>query len=179
MPIYDVQHKAITRRDLYGTRLELLFWTALVLGAPLLMLYGLAKYPPLVPNRESSPSLLLACSRSLHRPGDSVVVATVDIENGRFTKLGILGGEWLGRIRWLEDGNIMFDFRETQGAYVLYTTKPGGPTRRLADLPYTEDTRFSVSKDGMRAAAFSYSIKSDVYMIRNFGAMLRRGPRPT
>lgn len=34
---------------MYGTRLELLFWTALALGAPLLGLYGLAKYPPLVP----------------------------------------------------------------------------------------------------------------------------------
>jgi hypothetical protein len=111
---------------------------------------------------------------ALDRQGDSVVVATVNIEDGRFTKLGVLGGEWLGRIRWLEDGNIMFDFRETQGAYALFTTKPGGPTRRLGDLPFAEDARFSVSNDGMRAAAFSYSIKSDVYMIRNFGEMLQR-----
>ena len=110
----------------------------------------------------------------LDRQGDSVVVATVNIEDGRFIRLDVLGGEWLGRIRWLEDGNIMFDFRETQGSYALFTTRPGGPTRRLGDLPFAEDERFSVSKEGTRAAAFSYNIKSDVYMIRNFGEMLQR-----
>jgi hypothetical protein len=105
--------------------------------------------------------------------GDSVVVATVDIENGRFTKLGILGGDWLGGISWLEDGNIMFDFRETQGGYALFKTTPGGTTRRLGAFPYTQAIT-SVSKDGMHMAGFNSTIRNDVYMIRNFGKMLRR-----
>jgi Tol biopolymer transport system component len=105
--------------------------------------------------------------------GDSIVVATMDIEDGRSTRLGILGGEWPGGIRWLEDGNIMFDFRETEGSYALFTTRPGGATRRLGALPYTQEIS-SVSKDGIHMAGFSSTIKNDVYMIRNFGKLLGR-----
>lgn len=35
---------------MYGTRIELLLWTGLGLGSPLLMLYSLDKYPPLIPD---------------------------------------------------------------------------------------------------------------------------------
>ena len=105
--------------------------------------------------------------------GDSIVVATVDMEDGRFTRLGFLGGEWLGGIRWLEDGNIMFDFRETQGSYALFTTRPGGATRRLGALPYTQEIS-SVSRDGIHMAGFSSIIRNDVYMIRNFGKLMGR-----
>lgn len=105
-------------------------------------------------------------------PGKLMVVATVDIESGRFTKLGTLGGEWPGWIRWLEDGSILFNVVETQGAWGLFTTRPGGPTQRLGALPVGE--WFSVSKDGRHMAALSHNVKNDVYMIRNFGKMLRR-----
>ena len=105
-------------------------------------------------------------------PGKSIVVATMDIENGRFTKLGNLGGEWPGRIRWLEDGSIRFDIIETQGAWGLFTIRPGGPMQRLGAIPVGD--WFSVSKDGRYMVANNYSIKNDVYMIQNFGKMLRR-----
>jgi hypothetical protein len=106
-------------------------------------------------------------------PGTSMLVATVDIENGRFSPLGSrLGGEWPGRISWLEDGNILLDVLETQDRWALFTTRPGGPTRRLGALSVGDG--FSVSRDGRHMAAHNYSIKNDVYMIRNFGKMLRR-----
>ncbi len=105
-------------------------------------------------------------------PGKSMVVATVDIENGRYTKLGTVAGEWPGWIRWLEDGSILFNVVETQGAWGLFTTRPGGRTQRLGALPVGE--WFSVSKDGRHMAALSHNVKNDVYMIRNFGKMLRR-----
>jgi hypothetical protein len=95
------------------------------------------------------------------------------MEDGLFTKLGIHGGEWLGGIRWLEDGDIMFDFRETQGSYAFFTTRPGGATRRLGALPYTQEIS-SVSRDGIHMAGFSSTIRNDVYMIRNFGKLLGR-----
>jgi Tol biopolymer transport system component len=105
--------------------------------------------------------------------GDSIVVATVDIENGRFTKLASTGGEWLGRIMWLEDGSIMFNVYETQGAWVLFTTRPGGPTRRLGTLSLS-DPVVSLSKDGRHMIASNFSFKFDVHLIRNFGKLLRR-----
>ncbi len=104
---------------------------------------------------------------------DSVVVATVDIDSGRFTRIGVHGGQDLNGITWLEDGSIMFVFREPEGAYVLYRIAPGRPSERLGALPHTR-AEFSVSNDGHHVAAFGYSDKNDVYMIRNFGKMLRR-----
>jgi hypothetical protein len=46
----ELRDPRITRRELYGTRFEWLLWSGLILGPPLFMLYGLAKYPPLVPD---------------------------------------------------------------------------------------------------------------------------------
>jgi hypothetical protein len=40
----------ITQRDMYGTPFELLLWGGMVIGSPVLMLYGLTRYPPLVTN---------------------------------------------------------------------------------------------------------------------------------
>jgi hypothetical protein len=109
----------------------------------------------------------------INRSFDSVVVASVDIDTGRFTRIGILPGSDPHKIKWLEDGSMMLVFREPQGAFALYRIARGGPARRVGGLPYTE-ADFSVSKDGYHVAAFGYSDKNDVYMIRNFGKMLRR-----
>jgi len=107
-----------------------------------------------------------------NRSADSVIVATLDIDTGRFTRLGILAGGDAQQIEWIQDGSMMFVFREPQGAFALYRIAPGRPARRVGVLPYT-DADFSVSSDGKHVAAFGYSDRSDVYMIRNFGKMLR------
>jgi len=109
----------------------------------------------------------------LNRSLDSVVVATVDIESGRFARKGIFGGSDPQSITWLNDGSIMFVLKEKQGAFALYKIPPRGPAERLGVLPYTW-ADFSMSNDGRHVAAFGYSDKKDVYMIRNFGKMLRR-----
>jgi serine/threonine-protein kinase len=103
----------------------------------------------------------------------AVVVAVVDMENGHFAKLGSVDGEWLGRIRWLEDESIMFDVYEAQGGLAVYATRLGGPIRRFGALPFA-DAVISASRDGRHTIASSFSVKNDVYMIRNFGKMLRR-----
>jgi hypothetical protein len=108
-----------------------------------------------------------------NRSFDSVVVGTVEIETGRFTRIGVVAGSDLPMIKWLEDGSMMFVLREPQGAYALYRIARGSPFRRIGGLPYTQ-ADFSVSNDGSHVAAFGYSGKSDVYTIRNFGKILRR-----
>jgi len=109
----------------------------------------------------------------MSRLADSVVVATVDIESGHFTRIGVFAGSDPLEVTWLEDGSIMAIFREPQGAWVLYRFPPGRPAEKLGTLP---DARadFSVSSDGRHVAMFSYVDKRDVYMIRNFGRMLRQ-----
>jgi hypothetical protein len=119
-----------------------------------------------------SPDAKLLAVTGGNRSFDSVVVGTVDIDTGRFTRIGTLAGSDPQKIKWIEDGSMMFVFREPQGAYALYTIARGKPARRVGGLPYTQ-ADFSVSNDGHHVAAFGYSDKSDVYMIRNFGKMLR------
>jgi len=104
---------------------------------------------------------------------DSIFVGTLDIETLHFDRLGSLGGEWLDGIKWLGDGSIVFDLWETQGAWALYKIRPGGPMQRLGALPL-DDPKFSVSNDGRHMVASNFSYRNDVYMIRNFGKMLRR-----
>jgi Tol biopolymer transport system component len=120
-----------------------------------------------------SPDAKSLAVEGANRSFDSVVVATLDIESGRFTRIGTLSGSDPQRITWLEDGSIMFVLREKQGAFALYRIVRGRPAERLGVLPYTQ-ADFSVSKDGRHLAAFGYSDRNDIYMIRNFGEMLRR-----
>jgi hypothetical protein len=68
---------------------------------------------------------------------------------------------------------MMFVLREPQGAFALYRIARGRPPSRVGGLPHTQ-ADFSVSNDGKHVAAFGYSDKNDVYMIRNFGKMLGR-----
>jgi hypothetical protein len=110
---------------------------------------------------------------ALSRPSGSVVVATVDIESGHFTSVGSFAGSDPQGIEWLEDGSIMSVFREPGGAWALYRIPPGRPAEKLGALPHTR-AEFSISKDGRHVAMFGYSDKTDIYMIRNFGRMLRR-----
>jgi serine/threonine protein kinase len=120
-----------------------------------------------------SPDAKSLAVQAMNRSFDSVVVATVDIESGRFARIGTFGGSDPQMITWLEDGSIMFVLREKQGAFALYRVVEGRPAESLGVLPYTQ-ADFSVSNDGRHVAAFGYSDKKDVYMIRNFGKILRR-----
>jgi hypothetical protein len=108
----------------------------------------------------------------MNRSGDSVLVATVDVETGRYTRVGSFAGSDPQQIRWLGDDSIMIIFREPESAWAVYRIAQGRPARRIGRLPYTQ-AEFSVSTDGRHVAEFGYSDKNDVYMIRNFGRMLR------
>jgi serine/threonine protein kinase len=104
---------------------------------------------------------------------DSIVVATVEMETGRFKRVAALPGEDLGAVTWLKDGGIIFVFREPDGSYALYRVFPGRPAQKVGALPYSR-AEFSISSDGKHVAAFGYNDKTDIYMIRNFGKLLRR-----
>jgi dipeptidyl aminopeptidase/acylaminoacyl peptidase len=104
---------------------------------------------------------------------DSVVVAVVDVETGRFTRLAGFAGSDPQQIAWLQDGSLMSIFREPEGAWAMYRIRSSHPPERLGAVPHTR-AEFSVSNDGKHVAMFSYRDRNDVYMIRNFGDLLRR-----
>jgi hypothetical protein len=120
-----------------------------------------------------SPDAKSLAIQGMNRLFDSVVVAAVDIESGRFTRVATFAGSDPQAIEWLADGSIMSVFREPGGAWALYRIPPGRPAEKLGALPHTR-AEFSISNDGRHVAMFGYSDKTDIYMIRNFGRMLRR-----
>ena len=104
---------------------------------------------------------------------DSVVVANVDLETRGFTPIASFAGSDPQQVAWLQDGSIMSVVREPQGAWAFHRIPLRGATERLGRLPHIR-AEFSVSNDGKHVAMFSYRDKNDVYMIRNFGELLRR-----
>ena len=104
---------------------------------------------------------------------DSVVVATVDIETGKFTRIAVFAGVYPQEVAGLDDGSTVAIFREREGAWAMYRIPPGRLPEKLGTLPHSR-AEFSVSNDGRHVAMFSYSDKSDVYMLRNFGSVMRR-----
>ena len=103
---------------------------------------------------------------------DSVVFATLDIETGRFTKVGSLAGSDPHGLTWLDDGSIASVVRDPNGAWAFDRIHPGRPPERIGVLPLAQ-AEFSTSGDGTRVVMFSYRDRNDVYMIRNFGRLLR------
>ena len=106
------------------------------------------------------------------RTGDTIVVTNLDLETGNFARLAAYPGEDPLAITWVKDGSIRFVFRGPDGAFGLYKVSPGRPAEKLGALPYYR-AQFSMSNDGRHVAAFGYNDKNDVYMIRNFGELLR------
>ncbi len=135
--------------------------------------WHLPEWMSIIGSISCSPDAKSLAVEGMNRSSDSVVVATVDIETGTFGRIGAFAGSDPQKIAWLEDGSIMSVLREPEGAWVFYRIPPGRPAERLGTLPHTR-AEFSVSNDGRHVAMFSYSDKNDVYMIRNFGRMLRR-----
>jgi hypothetical protein len=119
-----------------------------------------------------SPDAKSVVVEAMNTSNDSVVVATVDIETGRFTRIRSFAGSDPIHVAQLADGSIMSVFRDPENAWMLYRIRPGRPAERLGALPHTR-AEFSVSNDGAHVAMFSYRDKNDVYMIRNFGKLLR------
>ena len=108
----------------------------------------------------------------LNRSSDSVVVALLDIETGRFTRIGSIVGSDLHGLAGLADGTVLSILREPGGAWAFDQSGAGRAVERIGTIPHTQ-AEFSISSDGAHVVVFDYRDRNDVYMIRNFGRLLR------
>ena len=92
---------------------------------------------------------------------DSVLVATLHIESGRFTTIGTFAGRDPGGMTWLEDGSFIFVLREPLGNFAFYTIAKGH--RPAARRPAVLEAQFSVSNDGRHAAVFSSATRRTLH----------------
>ena len=110
---------------------------------------------------------------AMNRSGDSVVVAAVDVVSGRYTRLASFPGSDPVLVEQLEDGAILSVVREPQGAWAFHRIDRDRAVERLGTVPHSR-AEFSVSRDGKHVVLIRYTDRNDVYMIRNFGSLLRR-----
>jgi WD40 repeat protein len=105
---------------------------------------------------------------------DTLAIAKINLRTGAFTRVGgmpFVGGA-VSAITWLADGTIMQPVANDGGLAVYRVPSAGGPVRKQTSLQNVADIASSV--DGSRAVAFTTRVRTDIYMIRNFGAFLER-----
>jgi dipeptidyl aminopeptidase/acylaminoacyl peptidase len=121
----------------------------------------------------SSPDSRHMAAMGWDNPFDSIVVSKIDVSSGAFTRLASLSGEGFGRVAWTDGGNILFDITESSGNTALYSVQPDGSgLKRVRTLPRLR-ARYSISSDGKHFAGYSENDKSDIYVIRNLGEIVK------
>jgi len=104
---------------------------------------------------------------------DSILVHRVSLVDGSATRLAAFGGEGISQPAWLDDGTIIVPINETAWTQAWYRIPAGGgPAVRLGSPPRVPG-EYRISADGRRAVARSEERHTDIYMIRNYGELLK------
>ncbi len=105
---------------------------------------------------------------------DSVVAYRVSFIDGSATRLASFGAEGLDPPRWLADGTVLLPILESTWTMTWFRMPAaGGAVTRLGPTPHFPATyRFSL--DGSRALERQSDPRPDVYLVPNFGEVLKR-----
>ena len=105
---------------------------------------------------------------------DSVLVHRMSLTDGRATLLGAFVPEGVSGIRWLTDGSINVQILETSWNLAWYRIPaPGARPVRLGAVP-RYPAGYHLSADGRRAVALVEDARTDVWLIRDLGEVLKR-----
>ena len=104
---------------------------------------------------------------------DTVLVDRISVIDGGAIRLASIPAVSMRWPSWLNDGSIIVPILETEWTMAWYRMpSTGGPAVRLGTPPrYPAD--YSISVDGRRAVARVEEPHTDIYMIRNFGSILK------
>ena len=104
---------------------------------------------------------------------DSIRVARFSLRTGEMSTLAVFAAKFTDQPCWLPDGRILVPIGESATTTVLYDVPSGGgPSVRLGVLARDNES-FRFSADGRRGVVRAGIRAFDVYVIRNFGAMLK------
>ena len=110
-----------------------------------------------------------------NNPHDSLlVVYRVSMVDGGTTRLAGFAAVDVAQPHWLQDGTIIVPVAVTQYTMAWYRLPAGGgPPARLGSPPRYPAT-YTISADGRRVLATAVDTRPDIYLIPNFGAMLKQ-----
>ena len=104
---------------------------------------------------------------------DTVLVHRISVVDGSATKVASMLATRMRRPRWLADGSVIVPVLETAWTMAWYRVpSAGGAAVRLGSPPRFP-AEYDISADGRRAVAVVEDLRTDIYMIRNFGSVLK------
>ena len=104
---------------------------------------------------------------------DTVLIHRVSLVDGSATRLAAIMGEEPRPPRWITDGAIIAPVVETAGTMAWYRIpSAGGAAVRLGSPPQFP-AEYAISASGRHAVATANYRRTDIFMIRNFGSVLK------
>jgi hypothetical protein len=105
--------------------------------------------------------------------GDSLLAHRISTMDGSVTRLGAFGAEGSQPPKWFDDGSIVIPILETSSTLVWYRIPPGGGTPVRMGTPPRYPAVYRFSGDGLRVMARPQERRTDIYLVPNFGEVLR------
>jgi len=87
--------------------------------------------------------------------------------DARYTPIWTTVGEG-GATRWLDDGSLLIDIRDTPESATLYRTRVGGKIERIGSAPRPM-AGFRVSRDLQRVLVITRDYRGDAWMSKVVG----------
>ena len=104
---------------------------------------------------------------------DSSAVFVMSLTDGSARRVATFMGEGVDPARWLRDGNLLVQVRETDWTLAVYRVPAGGGTPvRLGPVPRLPGS-YRFSADGRRGILRAVDENLDLYVVRNFADLVR------
>lgn len=104
---------------------------------------------------------------------DSILVHRVSAVDGSMTRLASFGAEGSQPPRWLDDGSIIVSIFETSWTMAWYRVPAAGGRPERVGTPPRYPASYRFSGDGLRVMARSQDRRTDIYLVPNFGEVLK------
>lgn len=105
---------------------------------------------------------------------DSMIVSRISLVDGSARRLAAFHADGSEQTYWLSDGTILFQIRETNATLAWYRLPSTGGTPVRLGMPPRYPADYDMSRDGRHIVANVRDDQTDVYLIRNFGSLLKR-----
>jgi len=109
-----------------------------------------------------------------NQSGDTLLANRVSLVDGSVERLAAFVGEDMLPPRWLADGSLIIAVLETSRTLAWYRIPAGGGSPVRLGSPPRFPAEYRVSQDGRRVLMILRDQKSDIYLMRNFGAAFQR-----
>ena len=129
--------------------------------------------PSLLARLDASPDGRAFVAAGFNSSLDTTLVHRVSVVDGSAIRLVNLIGENIRAPKWIDDGSIILPIMETASTMVWYRIPSAGGRAVRLGAPPRFPAEYGISANGRHAVATVEDRHTDIYMIRNFGGILK------